>query len=358
MQVDPERTPPPPESQFEGKIFYFCGGGCKTRFEASPPQYLKPKLVTLGMTSAPAKTAPASAAPLVEYTCPMDPEIRQMGPGTCPKCGMALEPVQASEETDDSEYNDMRRRLLICAALTVPLLALMLMDSMGAAWPSVQLTRWIAFALATPVVLWGGAPFFERGYASIKNRRGNMFTLIALGTGTAYVFSVIGLFSGLALYFEPAAVIITLVLLGQVLELRARSRTNEALKSLLNLTPKTTRLADGREIAVSDVKVGELLRVRPGETVPVDGVITEGHSSVDESMVTGESIPVEKSEGSKVTGGTLNGTGSFLLRAEHVGADSLLSQIVRLVSEAQRQRPPIRNWPTGWRVILCLRYCW
>ena len=266
-----------------------------------------------------------------------------MGPGACPKCGMALEPVHASEETDDSEYKDMWRRLLICTALTAPLLVLMVMDSVGAAWPSVEMTRWISFALATPVVLWGGAPFFERGWASIKNRHGNMFTLIALGTGTAYAFSVWGLFRGLALYFEPAAVIVTLVLLGQVLELRARGRTNEALKSLLNLTPKTTRLADGREIAVNEVKVGDVVRVRPGETVPVDGVITEGHSSVDESMVTGESIPVEKSERNKVTGGTLNGTGSFLMRAEHVGADSLLSQIVRLVSEAQRTRPPIQK---------------
>jgi Cu+-exporting ATPase len=246
---------------------------------------------------------------------------------------MALEPVDAGAETDDGEYNDMRRRLIVCAALTAPLLALMFF----------AMPPWISFVLATPVVAWGGAPFFARAWASVKSRRGNMFTLIALGTGTAYVSSVIGLLKATPLYFEPAAVIITLVLLGQVLELRARGKTTSALKSLLNLTPKTTRLADGREVSLDHVKVGDLLRVRPGETVPVDGVVTEGHSSVDESMITGESIPVEKLLDSKVTGGTLNGTGSFLMRAERVGADSLLSQIVRLVSDAQRTRPPIQK---------------
>ncbi len=266
----------------------------------------------------------------------MHPEVRQMGPGACPKCGMALEPVDSSEETDDGEYADMRRRFWVCAGLTAPLLALMFLGGL-------PFTRWIEFALATPVVLWGGAPFFARGWASIQNRHGNMFTLIALGTGAAYVFSVGGLVEGLPLYFEPAAVIVTLVLLGQVLELRARSQTSSALKALLKLTPKTARLAGGSEIPLDQVKVGDALRVRPGETIPADGVIVDGHSSVDESMVTGESIPVEKTAGAKVTGGTLNGNGSFIVRAERVGADSLLSQIVRLVSEAQRTRPPIQK---------------
>jgi Cu+-exporting ATPase len=326
MKVDPEKTPPPPQSVFEGKDYYFCCPGCKTKFDAQPAQYLKPKLVTIA-------APPAPARPQVEYTCPMDPEVRQVGPGSCPKCGMALEPVDASAQTDDGEYHDMRRRFIICAILTAPLLVLMFFKVPG----------WIPFLLATPVVLWGGLPFFERAWASVKNRHGNMFTLIGLGTGTAYISSIIGLFTGSALYFEPSAVIITLVLLGQVLELRARSKTTSALKALLNLAPKTTRLADGREIPVEQVKVGDLLRVRPGETVPVDGIITEGHSSVDESMVTGESIPIEKTLQSKVVGGTLNGTGSFVMRAERVGADSLLSQIVRLVSEAQRTRPPIQK---------------
>ena len=205
--------------------------------------------------------------------------------------------MDASAETDDGEYLDMRRRFIICAALTAPLLAMMFLD--------LPFGSWIALTLATPVVLWGGAPFFARAWTSVKNKHGNMFTLIALGTGTAYVSSLIGLFKGTPLYFEPAAVIITLILLGQVLELRARSKTTSALKSLLNLAPKTPRLADGREVPLDQVKVGDLLRVRPGETVPVDGVITEGHSSVDESMITGESIPVEKTPQDQVTGGTL-----------------------------------------------------
>ncbi len=326
MNVDPAKTPPPPESSFEGKTYYFCCPNCKTKFDTQPAQFLKPKLVTLG--------APAQSK-AVEYTCPMDPEIRQMGPGSCPKCGMALEPVDSSAEMDDTEYQDMRRRFIVCAVLTAPLLAMMFF--------SFPYIHWLELALASPVVLWGGAPFFVRAWASIKNHHGNMFTLIGLGTGAAYLFSLTGLFTNQPLYFEPAAVITTLVLLGQVLELRARSQTTTALKSLLNLTPKTTHLADGREIPVQQVKVGDSILVRPGETVPVDGVITEGHSSVDESMVTGESIPVEKMPQNRVTGGTLNGTGSFLMRADRVGADSLLSQIVRLVSEAQRTRPPIQK---------------
>jgi Cu+-exporting ATPase len=327
MNVDPEKSPAPPQSSFEGKTYYFCCPHCQKKFDAQPAAYLKPKLVTLGVAP------PASLQ--IEYTCPMDPEVRQMGPGSCPKCGMALEPVDAGAETDDSEYHDMRRRLSVCAGLTAPLLAMMLFTFPG--------MHWLELILASPVVLWGGAPFFARAWASIKNRHGNMFTLIGLGTGAAYLFSLIGLFTNQPLYFEPAAVIVTLVLLGQVLELRARSKTTSALKSLLNLAPKTTHLADGREIPLEHVKAGDLLRVLPGEIVPVDGIVTEGHSSVDESMVTGESLPVEKLAQSRVTGGTVNTTGSFLMRADRIGADSLLSQIVRLVSEAQRTRPPIQK---------------
>ncbi len=319
MNVDPAKTPP--SSVYEGKPYHFCCNGCKTKFDAQPSRYLNPP--------------PVTSNPQVEYTCPMHPEVRQMGPGACPKCGMALEPVDTTVESDDSEYRGMLRRFIVCAALTAPLLVLMFFD--------LPFARWIGLALATPVVLWGGAPFFILAWASIKNRHGNMFTLIGIGTGTAYISSLIGLFTHTPLYFEPAAVIVTLVLLGQVLELRARSRATSALKSLLNLAPKTTRLADGREIPLDQVKVGDLLRVRPGETVPVDGVITEGRSSVDESMVTGESMPVEKQPPSRVTGGTLNGSGTFLMRADRLGADSLLSQIVRLVSEAQRTRPPIQK---------------
>jgi len=333
MNVDIEKSPAPPQSSWEGKTYYFCCPNCQKKFDAQPAVYLKPKLVTLGVAPPPKPAAPAALQ--IEYTCPMDPEVRQMGPGSCPKCGMALEPVDAGAETDDSEYQDMRRRFTVCAALTAPLLAMMFFTFPG--------MHWLELALASPVVLWGGAPFFARAWASIKNRHGNMFTLIGLGTGAAYLFSVIGLFTNQPLYFEPAAVIITLVLLGQVLELRARSKTTSALKSLLNLAPKTTHLADGREIPLEHVKIGDLLRVRPGEIVPVDGIITEGHSSVDESMVTGESLPVEKLAQSRVTGGTVNTTGSFLMRADRIGADSLLSQIVRLVSEAQHTRPPIQK---------------
>jgi len=317
MQVDPQKTPAPPQSSFEGNTYYFCGKGCKTKFDNKSVSH-----------------EPVAAD--AEYTCPMDPEVRQIGPGSCPKCGMALEPRDAGTEADDAEYLDMRRRFWICLGLSVPLLGFMF-------FPAMKIMPWIEFGLATPVVLWGGAPFFVRAWASIRNLHGNMFTLIGLGTSAAYLFSVVGLLKGLPLYFEPAAVIITLVLLGQVLELRARSQTSSALKSLLNLTPKTARLADGREMPISHIKVGDILRVRPGEKVPVDGSVLEGDSAIDESMVTGESLPVEKSAGSKVTGGTLNSTGSFTFRAERVGADTLLSQIVRLVSEAQRTRPPIQK---------------
>ena len=272
-----------------------------------------------------------------EYTCPMHPEVRKRGPGSCPKCGMALEPVDVTEEADNPELRDMSRRFWWSAALTAPILAFMVAELLPARFAdrlmASPLTRWIEFALATPVVLWGGWPFFVRGWASIVNRHLNMFTLIALGVGAAYGYSVVaalapGLFphsfrmmGDVAVYFEPAAVITVLVLLGQVLELQARSRTSAAIRNLLGLAPKTARriALDGLEmdIPLADVHVGDRLRVRPGERIPVDGGVVEGSTTVDESMVTGEPIPVEKPPGSSVTGGTINGTGSI-----HHGGDA------------------------------------
>jgi len=323
MKVDPATAVH--TSVRDDKTFYFCCAGCKKKFENPAPL----THIALG----PIKKD-------VEYTCPMDPQIRQMGPGSCPICGMALEPVEITAGTEsNAELSDMTRRLWICAALTIPLLAGMFVH--------VFAFRWLQFAFASPVVLWGGLPFFERGWASLKNKRWNMFTLVAMGTGTAYLFSLATLFiPTLNSYFEPAAVITTLVLLGQVLELRARSRTGNALKSLLNLAPKTARLMDGgieRDVPISEVRVGQMLRVRPGEKVPVDGVIVDGSSVIDESMVTGESMPNAKAKDAKVTGGTLNGTGSIVIRAERVGSETLLSQIVAMVSEAQRTRAPIQR---------------
>jgi Cu+-exporting ATPase len=320
MKVDPSNAVH--TSVRDGKTTYFCSAGCKGKFDS------------------PAPLAQITLAPAREYTCPMHPAVRQKGPGSCPICGMALEPVEvtASEESNP-ELAEMTRRFWICAALTVPLLA-------GMLWHDAAM-RWVEFALATPVVLWGGFPFFARGWSSVKNMTWNMFTLIAMGTGTAYLFSLVTLFiPRLQPYFEPAAVITTLVLLGQVLELRARSKTSSALKSLLNLAPKTARLVAGgteRDVPLSEVHVGQMLRVRPGEKIPVDGVIVDGSSVVDESMVTGESMPNAKAKGARVTGGTLNGTGSIVMRAERVGSETLLSQIVRMVSEAQRTRAPIQR---------------
>jgi Cu+-exporting ATPase len=296
--------------------------------------------------------APKAAAP-IEYTCPMHPEIVRTAPGACPICGMALEPRTITADDANPELDDMQRRFRISVALTLPILAFMISDFL----PGMPLDRlvpasarvWIQFALATPVVLWGGWPFFERGWLSLVNRSLNMFTLIALGTGAAYFYSVVATLAhgNLAVYFEPAAVITVLVLLGQVLELRARSRTSSALKALLGLAPNTARIvgSDGAEhdIPLDHVHVGDRLRVRPGEKVAVDGVVIEGHSFVDESMVTGEPLPVEKNPGDRVTGGTINGTGTFVMRAERVGAETLLSQIVRMVAEAQRTRAPIQR---------------
>jgi Cu+-exporting ATPase len=364
MKVDPEKATQ--SSNYQGKSFYFCCAGCKRKFDAAPEQYLQPKLSTssaLTQISAPPKSPsqPASArSPSttdVLYTCPMHPEIRQNGPGACPICGMALEPLEVRPvETENPELKDMSRRFWICAALTAPLLVMMVVRLTSPL--DSPIWDWIEFALATPTVLWGGKPFFERGWASLKNRSWNMFTLIAMGTGIAYSFSVVTLLAPalipdsfreggrLPLYFEPAAVITTLVLLGQVLELRARNQTGNAIKSLLNLVPKTARLVESgmeHDIPLDEVHVGQVLRVRPGEKVPVDGVVVEGSSFIDESMITGEPMPNAKSSGARVTGGTLNGAGTLLMRAERVGKETLLSQIVRMVSEAQRTRAPIQH---------------
>lgn len=299
------------------------------------------------------------------YTCPMHPEIQQKGPGNCPICGMALEPLEVHlEETENPELVDFTRRLKICTALSIPLALLAMSDLIPGQPLQHNIPGWLMsglqLLLATPVVLWGGLPFFERGWASIKSRNLNMFTLIAIGTGVAYVYSVFATFfphlfpenmkvhGGLVpLYFEAAAVITTLVLLGQVLELRARSQTGNAIKALLGLAPKTARrvLSDGTEedIPIEHIHVGDHLRVRPGEKIPVDGKIIEGKSSVDESMITGESIPAEKDIASPVTGATVNGSGTFVMEATKVGSDTLLAQIVKMVSQAQRSRAPIQK---------------
>ncbi|MEG9438258.1 heavy metal translocating P-type ATPase, partial [Edaphobacter sp. HDX4] len=300
----------------------------------------------------------------VEYTCPMHPEVVKDGPGSCPICGMALEPREVMADQENPELKTMLRRFWVGVALTLPLLAVMVMEM----WPGHPFRDllaspwmgWAQMALATPVVLWCGWPFFERGWASVVHRSLNMFTLIAMGTGAAYVYSVVavvapGIFPAsfrehggtLGLYFEAAAVITVLVLLGQVLELKARDRTGEAIRALLGLAPKTARRIgrDGTEkdVPLSEIVVGDRLRVRPGEKVPVDGVVRDGRSAVDESMVTGEPVPVEKTEGERVVGGTINGTGSLVMEADRVGADTLLAQIVKMVSEAQRSRAPIQR---------------
>ncbi len=351
MTVEPDSAAG--SHRFKDTTYYFCNPSCLERFKAEPEKFL---------TETPADPAPAGSDQ-VEYICPMDPEVSQMGPGSCPKCGMALEPREVTGEEVNHELIDMTRRFWISVALSIPLLALMVSEML----PSMPLQKWLGpvlvpsvqFALAAPVVLWAGWPFFERGWMSIRNRSLNMFTLIAIGTGAAFVYSVIAtLFpsaipasfyshGAVPLYFEPAAVIITLVLLGQVLELRARSQTSSAIKGLLGMAPKMARLLkeDGTEedVPLERIAIGDRLRVRPGEKVPVDGVVLEGRSPVDESMLTGEPLPVEKEAGGKVTGGTVNGTGGLVMQAERVGADTVLAQIVRMVSEAQRTRAPIQR---------------
>ncbi len=339
---------------FEGRAYFFCSTGCLNKFKQNPASFLAKEKIE--------KIAAASEG--VEYTCPMHPEIVQIGPGSCPKCGMALEPkVMTLDDAPDPEYIDMKRRFWISTVLTLPVFAL----AMGEMLPnyheyvSPKIALWIQFVLATPVILWGGFPFFQRALASVRNVSPNMFTLIAIGTGAAYLFSLFALFlpdlfpasmrnvhTGLiSAYFEAAAVITTLVLLGQVLELRARSQTSSAIRELLGLAPETAIVVyeDGTEseIALKDVQIGASLRVKANEKIPTDGSILEGETSVDESMVTGESIPVEKTAGDKVIGGTINGRRGFVMKAEKVGSDTLLAQIVRMVGEAQRSRAPIQR---------------
>jgi len=340
---------------YRGEQYYFCNASCLERFQDNPEQFLAPG----------DKAEKASVAPGTIYTCPMDPEVRQVGPGACPKCGMALEPMAVTlAEESNPELALMTRRFWVSAAITAPLLfvamgGMLTGHRLGHPIPA-PLMPWLEFALATPVVLWGGWPFFKRGAASIANRSPNMFTLIALGTGTSYVYSTIAtlapqvfpasfrLASGeVPVYFEAAAGIIVLVLLGQVLELRARSRTSTALKLLLGLAPKSALWlnADGSEqdVPLDRIETGDRLRVRPGEKVPVDGLVLDGASAVDESLVTGESMPVEKRAGDHVTGGTVNGSGGFVMRAERVGSETLLAQIVAMVAQAQRSRAPIQR---------------
>jgi len=444
MDVDPANAGY--QTQRNGKGYFFCSAGCLAKFQANPDKILSsaPTPMGSGLVSlaGPALVMPAMGTPAVPnaqspgdpgrdtrahvgptYVCPMCPEVRQIGPGPCPKCGMALdpespapqatrreytcpmhpqivraepgncpicgmalEPRTVTVEEDNPELRDMTRRFWISLALTTPLLAIAmgsmlwphaLMDGISVhqgdqvvVTPWSSILPWLELILATPVVLWGGWPFFQRGWASIVNRSTNMFTLIAMGTGVAYVFSVVAtLFPQIFpasfrsmgdrpdVYFEAAAAIVTLVLLGQVLELRARSQTSSAIRALLDLSPKMARLIseDGSEhdVPLEDVKSGDRLRVRPGEKIPVDGVVLDGSSTVDESMITGESVPVEKTAASRVIGATVNGNGSLVMRAERVGSETMLAQIVQMVSQAQRTRAPIQRLAdrvAGWFV--------
>ncbi|MDP1702700.1 MAG: heavy metal translocating P-type ATPase [Aestuariivirga sp.] len=350
------------KADHKGHTYYFCSAGCKAKFVTDPAKYLE-------ASAKPAEPVPAGTI----YTCPMHPEIRQEGPGSCPICGMALEPLMVTAESGPNpELADMTRRFWIGLALTIPVFVL----EMGGHLTGLtmllgqQLSNWLQFLFATPVVVWAGWPFFVRGWQSLVTRNLNMFTLIALGTGVAWVYSVIATFApqifpaafrqmggSVAVYFEAAAVITVLVLLGQVLELGARERTSGAIKALLGLAPKTARRvgADGKDedVALEHIAAGDLLRVRPGEKVPVDGMIIEGRSSLDESMVTGESMPVTKEVGGKVIGGTLNASGGFVMRAEKIGSETMLARIVQMVADAQRSRAPIQRLAdqvSGWFV--------
>jgi len=345
-----------PQIEHEGKTYHFCSQGCRDKFAADPAQYLG---------SAAART-PEAAPRGTKYTCPMHPEIVRDEPGDCPKCGMALEPmgVPEADERPNPELIDFRRRFLVGAVLTVPLLVLTMgpLLGLGALRDALgeRAAQWVELALSTPVVLWAGWPFFARAVKSVANRSLNMFTLIGIGVGAAYLFSVVAVLAPslfpqgfrdaqghVGVYFEAGAVIVVLVLLGQVMELGARERTGSAIRALLDLAAKTARVIrkDGREedIPLEEVVVGDRLRVRPGDKVPVDGVVLEGRSSVDESMISGEPVPVEKSVGDAVTGATINGTGTMIIEAKRVGADTLLSQIVEMVASAQRSRAPIQK---------------
>jgi Cu+-exporting ATPase len=360
MKVDPATAKHRLSQQ--GQDYFFCSARCRERFASDPAKYLAPK----NLSGDPAPPAPAGTV----YTCPMHPEVRQVGPGSCPICGMALEPEQVSlDDAPDPEMIDMVRRFWIALALTVPVFALEMGGHLGLHLLPPAWSNWISLLLATPVVLWAGAPFFVRGWNSLVTRHLNMFTLIAMGTGVAWLYSMVGtlapqwfppafrdMHGAVAVYFEAAAVITVLVLLGQVLELRARARTSGAIRALLGLAPKTARriTAQGDEdVAIESIAVGDLLRVRPGESIVVDGVVTEGKSFVDESMVTGESMPVGKDSGAKVIGGTINQAGSLVLRAERIGRDTMLARIVDLVAKAQRSRAPIQRLAdqvAGWFV--------
>lgn len=339
---------------YADKHYHFCSEHCLHKFREHPERYLDKE------TPPPHETGDESST----YTCPMHPEIQRQGPGSCPKCGMALEPVTVKVEEKNEELIDMSRRFWVSTVLAFPVFILAMIADLLPAWLpdglSMQTVQWIEFALATPVVLWGGWPFFVRGWQSIQSWNLNMFTLIALGVSVAWVYSVVALLlpqifppimqmeGGLVdVYFEAAAVITALVLLGQVLELCARSRTNAAIQMLLGLAPNTARIVrnDGTEedIPLEQVQPGDTLRVRPGEKIPVDGTVVDGESNVDESMITGEPIPVAKLAGEKLIGATVNGTGSLLMRAENVGSDTLLAQIIKMVAEAQRSRAPIQK---------------
>jgi Cu+-exporting ATPase len=353
MKVDPAKAAG--TSTVDGKTYFFCSLGCKAKFDAQ------------SAAAAAAPSPPVPSPPPIkasEWTCPMHPEVVRNGPGACPICGMALEPRTVTLEEDTSELDDMSRRFWVCVVLTVPLAAVAMLGHFAEGrllgYAVLMWAPWIELLLATPVVLWGGRPFFERAWASIVNRSLNMFTLIGLGVSVAYLYSLAATLLArffppefhdpmgyVGVYFEAAAAIVTLVLLGQVMELRARSRTGAAIRALLGLAPKTAHLVDtkGREqdVPLEEVKPGNTLRIRPGEKVPVDGVVVEGSSNVDESMVTGEPVPVEKRAGDRLIGATVNATGSLLMRAERVGAETLLAQIVAMVAQAQRSRAPIQK---------------
>lgn len=340
--------------EYGSHLYHFCSASCATKFKDDPEHYLKP-----------AEDKPVSEEQKAAiYTCPMHPEVQQVGPGSCPKCGMALEPMDAGVEQDDSELREMTRRFVLSAVFTLPLLFI----SMGNLLPGQPVdklmghstARWAEFLLATPVIAYCAWPFFVRGLQSVKNKSPNMFTLVGMGVGVAYAFSVVATFAPgifpdafrndngfVEVYFEAAAFITMLVLLGQVLELRARSQTGSAIRELLELAPPTAMLIrdDGTdtEVAVEELKAGDLVRVRPGDKVPIDGVVVDGHSTVDESMITGEPVPVVKEQGVEVTGGTVNMTGSFVMKVQRVGSDTMLAQIVQMVADAQRSRAPIQK---------------